>query len=102
MPRKEEFKEERRKDYSLKEKSKLKEEKLAKKRPDEERVRLTREYELREEIRTINEEINKDKKREARSPSSSSDKKEKKEKKDPSEKKKKKEVYILQHTFVYK
>lgn len=92
MPRKEEFKEERRKDYSLKEKSKLKEEKLAKKRPDEERVRLSREDELREKIRTINEEINKDKKREARSPSSSSDKKEKKEKKDPSEKKKKKEA----------
>ncbi|KAL5259479.1 hypothetical protein ACHWQZ_G009801 [Mnemiopsis leidyi] len=69
-----------------------KEEKLAKKRPDEERVRLSREDELREKIRTINEEINKDKKREARSPSSSSDKKEKKEKKDPSEKKKKKEA----------
>ncbi|XP_063679437.1 cyclin-dependent kinase 11B-like isoform X2 [Bolinopsis microptera] len=91
MPRKEELREEKRKDGSLKEKPKVKEEKASKKRSDDERerVKTSREEEIREEIRSITEEIQKDKRRDTVSPSSSSDRKEKKDKKDPVKKKKK-------------
>ena len=69
-------------------------EKVSKKRSDDEhsdRVKSSRESELREEISNIKERLSKSKKRESHSPTSST---ERKEKRRDTEKKKKKDVIL--------